>query len=456
MMKLLYKTAFAFYLLVLIWLVLFKFSLDITWVFEKHSRVLNLIPFVDLAQSWRGMIENCIIFIPFGLLLGVNLKRATFWQKLAVIAMFSIAIEIIQFTFAIGVADITDVTMNTCGGLLGLMFYDVSHKRIDSKKLDPFIAVIISIVLIMICGILFTQRVRFQMRSHIEATSSQATTPTLPKDIQLAWPAVGQAAVGSVNDGLLAHSSTSEKQLPTASMAKVITALAVLKKQPLGLGQTGPSYTLTAEDVATYNTYAGNDGSVVPVHEGMVLTQYQILQAMLIPSANNMADTLVRKVFGSIEAYKSYAQDMLQHMGLNNTVIADASGFNPATVSTPSDLVTIGIAALKNPVIAEIVAQPQAQVSGVGIIKNTNELLGTDGVVGIKTGTTNQAGSCLLFAARYEAKDGREVTIVGVIMGDTNAVSLFSDSKKLLASTRQGFGLVETQPTNGATTPPLR
>ncbi len=67
-------------------------------------------------------------------------------------------------------------------------------------------------------------------------------------------------------------------------------------------------------------------------------------------------------------------------------------------------------------------------------------------MLGIKTGTTDEAGSCLLFAARYAAEDGQKVTIVGVIMGDTDATSLFSDSRKLLASAKQGFGLVEALP----------
>jgi D-alanyl-D-alanine carboxypeptidase (penicillin-binding protein 5/6) len=178
----------------------------------------------------------------------------------------------------------------------------------------------------------------------------------------------------------------------------------------------------------------------------MQLTQYQAMQRMLIASDNTMADILAKRIFGSMAAYVSYAQDMLQRMGLSQTVVADASGFSPDTVSTPSELVAIGITALKNPVIAAIVAQPQTELPVTGLIHNTNQLLATDGVMGIKTGTTDAAGHCLLFAARYAAVDGQKVTIVGVIMGDTDAPSLFSDSLQLLASARQGLGLAEPQP----------
>jgi D-alanyl-D-alanine carboxypeptidase (penicillin-binding protein 5/6) len=259
----------------------------------------------------------------------------------------------------------------------------------------------------------------------------------------LAWPAIGQAAIGSVEDGLLSRSSESEKVRPIASMAKVITALAIMEKQPFKPGQEGQTYPIVKNDIAGLNAYISEGGSVLPIFVDMKLTQYQAMQRMLIASDNITADILVEKIFGSTDAYVSYARTMLKRMGLIRTLVADASGFNPATVSTPSELVAIGIAALKNPVIARIVAQQQARVPVAGIIKNTNQLLGTDGVIGIKTGTTHKAGSCLLFAARYIiTKSGQKKTIVGVIMGDENHSSLYNDSRDLLASAKQYFGLL--------------
>jgi len=281
------------------------------------------------------------------------------------------------------------------------------------------------------------------------STPSTETVPapaTLAAAAQLAWPAVGQAAVGSVEAGLLARSSDSEERRPTASMAKVITALAIMEKQPFEPGQAGQTYTITEQDIESMQTNIAEEGSTLPLLIGMKLTQYQAMQRMLIASDNTMADILAERIFGSQQAYVTYAHDMLKRMGLSQTVVADASGFSSDTASTPSEMVAIGIAALKNPVIAEIVAQPQAQLPVTGLINNTNQLLGTDGVMGIKTGTTDAAGHCLLFAARYAAADGQKVTIVAVIMGDTDAPSLFSDSLKLLASARQGLGLAEDQP----------
>lgn len=441
----LYKVVFVTYLLTLIWLVLFKFSLDLSALTDLHTRSLNLIPFAGLSKDQLlGMVENFVIFIPFGLLLSIMHKNVSLRHKLAFMCTCSVAAEIIQFAFAIGATDITDVITNTLGGLAGLTLYGFGATRIHTKRLDHRIIVASSILLGLLFTILFTHSVRFQMSHQLGPAQVQLPLTT---SAQLAWPTSGQAAVGTVENGLLARSSAVEKSRPIASMAKVITALAILKKQPLHPGKTGPTYTVTAEDVANYRAYAAKGGSTVPVHEGMALTEYQALQAMLIPSANNIADMLTLRVFGSKEAYISYAQNMVKQMGLSQTVISDASGFSAKTVSTPSELITIGIAALKDPVIAEIVSQSDAQLPGIGTVTNTNALLGTNGVVGIKTGTTDQAGNCLLFAARYTTSAAQNVTIVGVIMGDSDGNSLFADSDHLLASIKNGLNPSNAQST---------
>lgn len=280
-----------------------------------------------------------------------------------------------------------------------------------------------------------------------KSMSSEGTVPvqsSILKDAQLAWPETGQAAVGTVDDGLLARSADIQKPQPIASMAKVITALAIMEKQPFGLDEAGQTYTINKDDVVSLSEYVAEDGSVLPLLIGMEISQYQAMQRMLIASDNNMADILAERVFGSAEAYTAYAQDMLQRMGLSQTVVADASGFSPDTVSTPAEMVMLGIAALKNPVIAEIVGQSQAELPVIGTIQNTNQILGVDGVVGLKTGTTDEAGSCLLFAARYTDDDGQEITIVGVVMGAKNTEDRFSDSLELLASVKKGLGLIDT------------
>jgi glycopeptide antibiotics resistance protein len=152
--KILYRGLLALYIVILIWLVLFKFSLHISHVLAHHHRSLNLIPFaapsiVNGKINYGEMVYNCIFFIPLGLLLNVNFKKVEFLPKLAFIMGFSITAELIQFIFAIGATDITDVITNTLGGFLGLKLYDVSKKYITSEKLDKVI-VSVGILLLLV------------------------------------------------------------------------------------------------------------------------------------------------------------------------------------------------------------------------------------------------------------------------------------------------------------------
>jgi len=163
-MKTISKAILILYLLTLLWLVLFKFSFDIFGVLLDHqTRGLNLIPFANYSQgNVREMIDNFVVFIPFGLLLGVVLKQTDMWRKLAGIFAFSFAAEVIQFVFAIGRTDITDVIMNTFGGLAGLALYKLGGRYIDSKKLDWFIVTAGGFLLVLLILLrVFVLRVRY-------------------------------------------------------------------------------------------------------------------------------------------------------------------------------------------------------------------------------------------------------------------------------------------------------
>lgn len=185
---------------------------------------------------------------------------------------------------------------------------------------------------------------------------------------QLSWPPAGQAAVGIVGDTAIQTHGT-QKPTPTASTAKLITALVVLEKKPLQPGQQGPVLTLDNDDVKLYKDNIAQDGSLVQVQAGEKISEYQVLQTIMLPSANNMADSLAIWAFGSLNNYSQAAHDYLQRHGLNETKVGnDASGLGPSTTSTASDLVKIGKLAMQNPVLAEIVAQPSA--TGIPVVNN--------------------------------------------------------------------------------------
>jgi D-alanyl-D-alanine carboxypeptidase (penicillin-binding protein 5/6) len=264
--------------------------------------------------------------------------------------------------------------------------------------------------------------------------------PVVPtQQVALAWPTQGQAAVGSQEQGVLA-TNNSQQAAPMASVAKVMLALAVLKKYSLQLGQTGPLVPITATDVTIYNQYTAIDGSVVKVQAGEQITEYQALQAVLLPSANNMADTLAIWAYGSMPQYLLTANQMAQALGMTQTTFAgDASGFLPETVSTARDLILLGQAGLSNPVIKEIVAQKTAVIPLVGTITNINFLLGQDGIIGIKTGNSDQAGGCYLVAANHKFSNGKTLTILAAVMGSPTLGNAANNGLTLLNSTYNGF-----------------
>ncbi|MEK7594491.1 MAG: D-alanyl-D-alanine carboxypeptidase [Patescibacteria group bacterium] len=262
-----------------------------------------------------------------------------------------------------------------------------------------------------------------------------------PVATQLAWPSTGQAAVGIVGTNIV-ETNGEQKPAPTASAAKIITALVVLDKKPLTKGQQGPIITMTADDVARYQDYAAKGGSVVRVSAGEQISEYQMLQAIMLPSANNIADSLAVWAFGSMANYKVAANAYLSSLGLSNTKTgSDASGLAPDTTSTALDLVHLGKAAMENPVLAEIVGQPSTELPVAGTVKNVNFLLGTDGVVGIKTGNTEEAGGVFVSAANTVV-DGKVVTVTTAVVGSPSLFVAMKDSLPLLDSAKANFRTV--------------
>jgi serine-type D-Ala-D-Ala carboxypeptidase (penicillin-binding protein 5/6) len=258
------------------------------------------------------------------------------------------------------------------------------------------------------------------------------------KKAKLDLPSYGSSAISAVGYTDILATSGSTKPRAIASINKIITALVVLDAKPLTTSNAGPKITFTAADEGFYSAALALNGSVEPVRAGLVLTQKQVMQVMLVASANNYAISLATWAFGSQNAYVAKANAWLAKNGLKHTSIVDATGLSPRDTSTASDLVRLGKLAIANPVIAKITATKKVTVPGVGEILNTNKLLGIAGVHGIKTGTLDAAGACLLFAADY-AVGASTVTVVGVVLGAVDHDVLDADIRSLLKTVVPGF-----------------
>ena len=251
------------------------------------------------------------------------------------------------------------------------------------------------------------------------------TAPALP------WPARGEAALTVPGLGSMGGSGPLQS-IPMASTAKVMTALLVLEDHPLGMDQPGPTITITAGDVAAYEHGLAQDESSVAVVVGEQLSEYQLLQGLLIPSASNFADLLARWDAGSLDAFVARMNQRAAALGLAHTHYADASGFSPLTVSVPADLVTVAQQAMRDPVFARIVAQPAVILPIAGTRRSTDALLAEGAVIGIKTGHTVTAGGNFVFAAESQVDGGAPVRVYGAVMGQASLAAAFDASRSLI------------------------
>ncbi|MBT2515859.1 D-alanyl-D-alanine carboxypeptidase [Streptomyces sp. ISL-90] len=265
------------------------------------------------------------------------------------------------------------------------------------------------------------------------STPEQIVAPAQP----LALPGFGGYAVGAVGfDGLLA-ASPDQSLMPIASITKIVTALLILEAKPLAPGEEGPGIEYTEADVDLYWQVVAENGSVAPVSAGSTLSERQSLAAMLLASGNNYAISLATWAYGSMEAFLDAARGWLDEHGLENTRLVDSSGISLDNVSTPAELVELGEIALAEPTVSELVATQSIDLPVIGTVKNSNKMLGTHGVDGIKTGTTDDAAN-LLFSADYPV-GSQVVTVVGVVLGGENHTVLDEAIAALLDSIAPGF-----------------
>ena len=213
----------------------------------------------------------------------------------------------------------------------------------------------------------------------------------------VAWPAQGSAAV-AVGGGQIRRSGP-DRPVPIASLAKVMTALVVLRSRPISADEPGFTITITSDDVVDTERRRADGESVVAVADGEELTERQALQALLLPSANNIAMALARAVSGTVDAFVDEMNSEARRLAMTSTVYTDPSGYDPGTVSTARDQLLLARAAMRIDAFAEIVAEPAAIIPQAGVVLNTDGLLGQDGFVGVKTGSDSAAAANHVVAA---------------------------------------------------------
>jgi D-alanyl-D-alanine carboxypeptidase (penicillin-binding protein 5/6) len=218
---------------------------------------------------------------------------------------------------------------------------------------------------------------------------------------------------------------------PMASVTKVMTALLVLES-----GNLGREIRVPKAAVSYAWKYGGETAALRP---GDALTAQQLLEALLLPSGADAAYTLASAYGPGLQAFLARMNAAAARMGMRHTHFTSPDGLpyptETATHSTPSDLLTLGLAAMRYPAFRSIVDQQFYHLpKGPGHHQywwdNTDELISSyPGAVGIKTGYTDDAGHCLLFEA---VRNGR--ALIGVVLDSpaTGPAAGAQDAERML------------------------
>lgn len=228
------------------------------------------------------------------------------------------------------------------------------------------------------------------------------------------WPSVGSAAL--VIPSLNVATSSNDDVVPIASLTKLMTAYVVLKKLPLALGQSGPCITVSDNDVATYDALALQDQSAVLVQAGEKLCELDLLNGLLVHSASNYAVLLANMVSGNTTTFVGLMNQAAATLGLTGTVYADVSGYDPGSVSTALDQGRLAALLMESPLVRSIVDQSSVTLPVAGTVDSFTPYVGTDNVIGVKSGRTSAAGGCDVMAMTFRL--GKKTrTLFAVVLG---------------------------------------
>lgn len=301
--------------------------------------------------------------------------------------------------------------------------------RIFNKNfLHKIIFLFLPLFLVIVVLVLFT--LNLYLRDNIDKLSlvraplpevSAEKYPILKKTFTPFVSAQG-IVVMDPDTKVVLYSKNSNLRFSSASTTKIMTALTALEYFKLN-------------DVLTVQIPI-TDGSILRLKQNEKMTFENLLYAMLLPSANDAAFTIAENYPGGVEKFVKKMNENAKEWYLFNTHYEDSSGLDDGNYTTPVDLARLASVAKKNLEIAKIVSTKEkiiTDISGNSVyeLKNLNKLLGINGVDGIKTGYTEEAGQVLVTSKTYfDVSENKNRAVIIVVMGSSDR---FYDTEVLLS-----------------------
>jgi D-alanyl-D-alanine carboxypeptidase len=204
---------------------------------------------------------------------------------------------------------------------------------------------------------------------------------------------------------------------PIASLAKLMTALVIMESHK-------PNEVVTVGKLPAL----GPEDQKLGLVEGEEITVGELLKAILIYSANDAANALAIYDSGSVEDFSKKMNDKAKLWGMTNSNFDEPSGLSSKNTSTPKDLIKLASVLSTNQTFKEITSTANSKIfnqDGKAYnLTTTNKILGSGGVVGMKTGYTLDAGQCLITAVE---RNGRR--IITVVL---NSPDRFQENKNMI------------------------
>lgn len=218
--------------------------------------------------------------------------------------------------------------------------------------------------------------------------------------------------------------------LPIASLTKLMTALVVMSELSLDT------------EVTVSQNAASTAGSTMNLVAGEVILVEDLLKGLLISSGNDAAVALAEASSGSVDDFVVLMNERTKTLGLYDTTFFDPAGLDAGNSSSAFEVAHLAKQVFRDPFLSSIMREKEMMVSSVNgairhPLKNTNRLLGTDiadRIIAGKTGTTLQAGQCLI--SFFNVQDGTDRTIMTIILGSPDR---YGEVKQLIDWVDQSF-----------------